>query len=91
MQSGQAKAGQWVLEFIPSEEKVSDPLMGWTGSADTQTQVTLRFENKAAAMSYARKHGIVFRVDDPKIRKHIIRPGGYGDNFASGRRQAWSH
>ena len=53
MQSGTAKTHGWVLEFAPSEAREVDPLMGWTGSADTQSQVRLRFESKEAALAYA--------------------------------------
>ena len=42
MQSGKALLGQWILEFAPAEARRPDPLMGWPGSADTQTQVNLR-------------------------------------------------
>ena len=91
MQSGQAKTQSWVLEFVPNSARQVDPLMGWTSSSDTQTQVRLSFESKAAAIAYSERNGIAFRVTDPKERKHIIRPGGYGDNFAHNRRAAWTH
>ena len=91
MQSGQANIKDWVLEFSPGERKNVDPLMGWTGSGDTQSQVKLRFSNKEEAVSYAEKHGLAYRVSEPKPRKQTIRPGGYGDNFASNRRGAWTH
>jgi hypothetical protein len=42
MQSGKALVGQWVLEFAPAEPKQADPLMGWAGSGDTQSQVQLK-------------------------------------------------
>lgn len=91
MQSGQAKTHQWVLEYVPGEPRVTDPLMGWTGSGDTQSQVRLRFETSEAAIAYAQKNGIPYRVEQPKDRKPTIRPGGYGDNFAHSRRGAWTH
>ncbi len=91
MQSGQARTQDWVLEFSPDEARYKDPLMGWTGSTDTQAQVRLTFPTKAAAMQYATRHGIAARVSEPKGRKVNIRPGGYGDNFAHNRRGAWTH
>jgi NADH dehydrogenase len=30
-------------------------------------------------------------VVEPKPRKHNIRPGGYGENFATNRKGAWTH
>ena len=91
MQSGTAKTKSWVLEFAPSEARRVDPLMGWTSSGDTQAQVRLTFESKEAAMDYAEDHGIDAAVQEPNRRKANIRPGGYGDNFATGRRGAWTH
>ena len=91
MSSGQAKTKQWMLEYAPGEAREIDPLMGWTGSSDTQAQVRVRFDSKEAALRYADAHGIEAMVVEPKKRKPNIRPGGYGDNFATNRRGAWTH
>ena len=91
MSSGTAKTRDWVLEFAPSEARNIDPLMGWTSSGDTQSQVKLRFDTKEAALDYAEAHGIDAQVVEPKTRNPNIRPGGYGENFATNRRGAWTH
>lgn len=91
MQSGTAKAKGWVLEFAPASARTVDPLMGWTSSSDTQAQVKLRFDTCEAALAYAAAKGIEADVAEPKIRKPVIRPGGYGENFATNRRGAWTH
>lgn len=91
MQSGTAKAKGWILEFAPTEARSVDPLMGWTSSGDTQTQVKLRFDTREAALAYAVQKGIEAEVLEPKTRKPVIRAGGYGENFATGRRGAWTH
>ena len=91
MSSGTAKTRHWVLEFAPAEAREVDPLMGWTSSSDTQAQVRLTFETKEAAVEYAQAQGIDAQVQEPKKRKPNIRPGGYGENFATGRRGAWTH
>ncbi|MDW4498457.1 ETC complex I subunit [Sulfitobacter sp. D35] len=91
MQSGTARTRDWVLDFPQSSAREVDPLMGWTSSDDTQAQVRLRFETKEAALEYARDHGIEVDVFEPKSRKPNIRPGGYGENFATSRRGAWTH
>ncbi len=39
MQSGSAKTHTWVLEFAPASAREIDPLMGWTSSGDTESQV----------------------------------------------------
>ena len=79
MQSGQAAARKWVLEFEPTAPKVVDPLMGWTGSSDTTAQVCLRFASKEEAIAFARKHGLDFRVFEPAER--VLQPKSYADNF----------
>jgi len=91
MQSGTAKTKSWVLEYAPESPREIDPLMGWTSSGDMQSQVRLRFETKAAAVEYAKAHGIDAVVSEPKTRKANIRPRGYGENFATNRRGPWTH
>lgn len=91
MQSGTAKTQDWVLEFAPESPREIDPLMGWTSSSDTQRQVRLTFESSEAAEDYAREKGIDYVVLLPKPRKPNIRPRGYGENFATDRKGAWTH
>jgi NADH dehydrogenase len=91
MSSGQAKTKDWVLEFVNDTGRNVDPLMGWTSSSDTQAQVKMPFASKQAALDYAEDHGIDAVVTEPKKRKPVIRPGGYGENFATNRRGVWTH
>lgn len=91
MQSGQAKTKTWMLDFAPDEAREIDPLMGWTGSGDTQSQVRLKFESREAAEAYAKENGIAYEVTEPHKRKPNIRAGGYGENFATNRRGVWTH
>jgi NADH dehydrogenase len=91
MSSGTAKTRDWVLEFAPESPRGIDPLMGWTSSSDMNSQVHLHFDSAEAAMDYAKAHGIDAVVMKPKTRKPNIRAGGYGENFATGRRGAWTH
>ncbi|QBF30302.1 ETC complex I subunit [Thalassococcus sp. S3] len=91
MSSGTAKTNDWVLEFAPASARSVDPLMGWTSSDDTQSQVRLRFPTKEAALDYARSKGIEAEVFEPQKRKPNIRPRGYGENFATDRRGVWTH
>ncbi|PSL18172.1 ETC complex I subunit [Shimia abyssi] len=91
MSSGSAKTRDWVLEYAQGEARDIDPLMGWTGSGDTQSQVTLRFPTKKAALEYAREKGIEVEVVEPHKRKPNIRAGGYGENFATNRKGPWTH
>ena len=91
MSSGTAKTNNWVLEYAPASAREVDPLMGWTSSSDTQTQVRLSFPTKEAAVEYARDNGIDATVRDPHKRKVNIRQGGYAENFANNRRSPWTH
>jgi hypothetical protein len=91
MSSGTAKTKHWVLEFAQSDARHIDPLMGWTSSDDTQTQVRLQFDTRDAAVDYADRHGIQATVVEPQKRAANIRSGGYGENFATNRRGVWTH
>lgn len=91
MTSGQGNAKSWMLEFVPTEAKEIDPLMGWSGSGDMNRQVRLRFDTKEAAIDYAERNGIAYRVETSNKRRPNVRPRGYGGNFAHDRRGAWTH
>ncbi len=79
LQSGKARTDEWVLEFVPSEARRADPLMGWTGSGDTQVQVKLNFAELAAAKAYAAKNGIDYSVLETAPKK--LKLQAYADNF----------
>lgn len=91
MQSGTARSKNWVLDFAADSKREVDPLMGWTSSSDTQSQVRLSFPTKEAALEYAADHGIDAVVTEPKKRKTNVRPGGYAENFSTNRRAPWTH
>ncbi|WP_442577752.1 ETC complex I subunit [Mesorhizobium sp. ASY16-5R] len=89
MQSGKAKTGYWVLDFDPEKPRKIDPLMGYTTSSDMRSQVRLTFETKEEAIAYAEKHGIAFRVQEPKEAKR--RQISYAENFRYDRKTPWTH
>jgi hypothetical protein len=89
MQSGKAGTKVWRLEFEPSVAPRPDALMGWISGADPQGQVKIAFDTKAAAIAFARAHGIPHQVIDPPESKRQIK--AYADNFAFRRREPWSH
>ncbi|KGJ06209.1 ETC complex I subunit conserved region [Paracoccus halophilus] len=91
MQSGTARSREWVLDFPASDAREIDPLMGWTSSDDTQSQIRLRFQTREQAEDYAREMGLEFEVVEPQSRATNIRPRGYGENFAPDRRAPWTH
>ncbi len=77
-QSGRASR-HWVLEYVQDSKREIDGLMGWTGSADTQAQVKLKFTSRDDAENYARKKGLDYDVQEPQLRR--VRPKSYTDNF----------
>ncbi len=91
MSSGTARTRRWVLEHAADKPREIDPLMGWTSSSDPQTQVRLWFDTKEEALEYAKEHGLHAEVLPDHGRRPNIRPGGYGDNFATNRRTVWTH
>ncbi len=91
MHSGKGKTRDWVLEFAPASAREIDPRMGWTTADDTQRQVRLRFATRDAAEDYAAARGLDFEVLDAHTRAPNIRPAGYGENFATNRKGAWTH
>lgn len=89
MQSGKANTGYWVLEFDPEMPRKIDPLMGYTSSGDMKSQISLTFDSREEAVAYAEKHGIAFRLEEPKEAKR--RQISYSDNFRYDRRTPWTH
>lgn len=80
MQSGKARTGLWVLEFESASPRRPDPLTGWSGGADTQTQVKLTFPTLEAAKAYAEREGVegvhIVPAAAPKLKLQ-----SYADNF----------
>jgi len=89
MQSGKAKTQDWVLEYEQEKPRSIDPIMGYTSSADMKSQIRMRFDTREAAMTYATRNGLDFRVVEPKESKR--RRVAYADNFRFDRRQPWTH
>lgn len=79
MQSGRARASEWVLEFESAARKRPDPLTGWSGGADTVEQLRLTFPTLDAARAYALRNKIEVHVvpaAEPKLKLQA-----YADNF----------
>jgi len=89
MQSGRAGTHEWVLAFEPESREQADPLMGWIGGGDMDTQVRLRFETREEAVAFARQRGVAYDVELPRPRRFV--PKSYSDNFRFGRVENWTH
>lgn len=79
MQSGWGNTRDWILEFEPAAAQAPDPLMGWSGSADTRRQVRLRFPDREAAEAYAQRNGLAYQVLPVHAPQRKYR--SYADNF----------
>ena len=89
MQSGNAKADTWTLDFEPEQPRKVEPLMGYTSSRDMKSQIRLTFETKEEAIAYAQKNGIAYTVQEPKeTRRRVVT---YSENFRFDRKQPWTH
>ena len=80
MQSGHAKYGKWILEYITEDSGVN-PLMGWESSTDTLSELKLEFSTKDKAIEYAKKNKIDFELVEEKKRKTVKK--SYSDNFTN--------
>jgi hypothetical protein len=89
MQSGRGKSKDWVLVFEPASPREIEPLMGYTSSADTQSQVRLSFATLEDAEAYARSSGIAYTIQ-PSHQPSPKR-NSYSDNFRADRKTPWTH
>lgn len=89
MQSGKGKSQDWVLEFEQATPRAADPLMGWTSSDDTATQVKLKFATREEAEAYAKRKGLAYTVQAEPVKK--LQKKSYSDNFKFGRDENWTH
>ena len=78
-QSGKANSGRWLLEFERQQAQRPDPLTGWNGSGDTNTQVRINFQTKEAAIAYCDKNALPYHVLPAAPVKLKIQT--YADNF----------
>ena len=89
MQSGRGNSKQWVLVHEQSTPREIEPLMGYTASRDTRTQVKLSFDTLEDATAYAERNGIAYSVRPE--HKPTPKRASYPDNFRSDRKTPWTH
>ena len=89
MQSGRAGTQEWVLAFEPDAPQIPDPLMGWIGGGDIDSQVRLHFDTREEAEAFARQRGVAYDVELPRRQRFV--PKSYSDNFRFGRIENWTH
>ena len=77
-QSGYGKTKKWVLEYLADDNSIN-PLMGWSSSSNTLSEVKLYFDSKDQAVEYANKNNIEFMIIDNNKRSVVKK--SYTDNF----------
>ena len=83
MQSGKGKTNDWVLEYMRDSACRVEPLMGYTASASHARKSSSALETKEAAIAYAEREGIAFRVIEPKASKAgKAKRASYADTLA---------
>jgi hypothetical protein len=82
MQEGAANGRGWRLDYDVPYACRADPLTGWQGSGDVQGQVELRFPSLEAAVAYAEREGLDYRVEPAP--KHTLKIQNYAQNFMTG-------
>src|ERR1700712_1987444 len=89
-QSGHARTQSWLLEYERSEPREIEPLMGWTGSAETRAQARIAFATKEEAVAFADRLGIAYELEEPPPDRER-RGLSYSDNFKTNRVGLWTH
>jgi hypothetical protein len=74
--SGKARTKGWKLCFEPRSAPFIEPLMGWTGSYDTLTQIELSFPTLESAVRYAERQGLTYVVEGNAHRAQTAARAG---------------
>jgi hypothetical protein len=80
MQRGRKNADLWILEHDVPYACRADPLTGWQGSGDTRGQISLTFPDRQAAIRFAEREGLAYRLLPDEQPTPAVRP--YAANFA---------
>ena len=84
---GDLQQYQWQLTWKHAN-RWTNPLMGWSSSADPMAQVKLMFDSKEDAMAYAKKNGWKYETRMPVAKANENIEAGYhnyGHNFLTRR------
>jgi hypothetical protein len=80
-QSGRARTHEWLVEPEIVTPRTPESLMGWVSAGDTMSEMQRRlsFRTVEEAVSFARRQGWDYALEEPAVR--IVRPRSYLDNF----------
>ena len=79
MQSGLGKSEKWCLSNSTANESFINSVFCWTGSSNSERNLTLFFDTLESAVRYAESKSFKFDVIEPKKRKVIKK--SYSRNF----------
>lgn len=81
LQSGGAVNHLWQISW-KNQERWSNPLMGWTSTADPMSNLKLTFDSEAEAVAFAEKNGWKYETRAP-CAETTVEPGtfSYSHNF----------
>ena len=79
MQSGLGKSEKWCLSNSTANESFMNSVFCWTGSSNSEKNLTLFFDTLESAVRYAESKSFKFDVIEPKKRKIIKK--SYSRNF----------
>lgn len=80
MTSGVEGTRGWKMYF-KNEQRWSNPLTGWTSSADPMTSVKMSFDTKEQAIAFCTKKGLNYEVKERARRKRTFGTNYYAHNF----------
>jgi NADH dehydrogenase (ubiquinone) Fe-S protein 4 len=81
----------WRVQFekVPGgDDRWTNPLMGWTSTADPLSNLGLAFPTKEAAVDYSKRNGYAYTVFEPEAAKPAVRKiAAYGRSMV----HHWDH
>ena len=86
-----------VVAAMPAFAATAEPLVSpqWLSEHRADSDIVVldirSVIDGGGAEAYAKAHGLDYVVTEPQSRAANIRPRGYGENFATDRREPWSH
>jgi hypothetical protein len=69
----------WLVEFASERPQHADPLTGWAGGNEPESQIRLSFPSKAAAVAHCAQQALQFTVQEEPPKKLLLQ--SYADNF----------
>ena len=79
MQSGIGKSDKWCLSNSVANKSFINSIFCWTGSSNSEKNLTLFFDTLESAVRYAESRKLNFEVIETKKRKIIKK--SYSSNF----------